>query len=273
MPQFHQLTSPRAIRLTIAYDGSQYHGWQIQPRTRTIQGEIERHLATLHGGSHIALHGAGRTDAGVHALAMVAHFHTQKSLTPSDFSRALNGMLDDDIRILAAEEAAPDFHARFSTLGKTYSYSLFNGPLLLPQHRYFSHHIKKKLNIPLMRQGLATVRGTHDFASFEAAGSRDPEQDHGRGAVRTIFQADLIDRGKNFYSFEITGDGFLRHMVRNIVGTLIEVGLERRSFDEFLVGFAAKERSQTGVTAPAHALTLRRIYYNRQELEKALSSS
>lgn len=256
--------SMRTIRLTIAYDGTKYCGWQIQLDVPTIQGEIERHLATIHKGP-VTLHGAGRTDAGVHARAMVAHFHTEKKLPAGDFTKALNAMLPDDIRIIVAEDAPSDFHARFSALGKTYRYSIFNGLLLLPQYRHFTVHIPQPLNIPPMQTCLNMLEGTHDFASFETAGSRDPDNDSGRGAVRTLFGAELRNEGNGFHAFQITGDGFLRHMVRNIAGTVLEVGLGRRSIESFNEAFLAKCRSEAGATAPAKGLTLERIYYNRGE--------
>ena len=250
----------RNIRLLIAYDGADFHGWQIQPDTPTIQGEIEKHLAAIHN-DHITLHGAGRTDAGVHARGMVAHFNTHKLIGPLDFQNSLNSMLPASIRILKVTEESPSFHSRFSAKGKTYSYTIFNDKIQMPHERYCSHHIKAPLDFSCINECLSIIQGTHDFASFETAGSRDLSLTGGRGSIRTISNAVLLNPVPFFYEFTITGDGFLRHMVRNIVGTILEVGLRRRSIENFREILFAKKRSTAGVTAPPHGLTLTKIYY------------
>lgn len=250
----------RTIRLKIAFDGTGYHGWQFQPTTRTIQGEIEKHLAVMHNG-RITLHGAGRTDAGVHATGMVAHFRTETSISCDAFLNGLNSMLDEAIRILSAEEATADFHARFSAKGKTYSYSICNSKIMLPQQRLYSLHVKPQLDLTAMQHALDLLVGTHDFACFETAGSRDPLAPCERGSTRTITSSVIRDNGDGFYTILVTGDGFLRHMVRNIVGTAIEIGLGRRTLESINHALAAKKRSAAGATAPAHGLTLIKIYY------------
>ena len=253
-------TQLRTIRLTIAFDGTDYFGWQIQPNAPTIQGEIERHLHTIHNGK-ITLHGSGRTDSGVHALAMVAHFHTEKSLSPCAFQKALNSMLPSAIRIVEAAEAHKSFHARFSAKAKTYIYSIYNGEILPPHKRLYTVQIRKTLNLKEIQSCLSLLCGTHDFASFETAGSRDQSNDDGLGSVRTIMEAELIQDEGEFYTFLFTGSGFLRHMVRNIVGTLLEVGLGRRSFENFRKTLFARKRSEAGATAPAHGLFLKKVHY------------
>lgn len=250
----------RNIRLLIAFDGSDYHGWQIQPDAPTIQGEIERHLGTIHN-RHITLHGAGRTDAGVHALGMVAHFHTDKKISPYAFLKGLNSMLPSSIRILDAKEESPSFHSRFSSIGKTYIYSIYNGSIMLPQNRLYSVHIFSKLDLEKMETCLNHIIGTHDFGCFETAGSRDPDAPDGKGSTRTISKATISTSDNHNICVSITGDGFLRHMVRNIVGTLLEVGLGRRTVQGFVSALNSKKRSQAGSTAPAHGLTLKKIYY------------
>lgn len=250
----------RTICLTIAFDGTHYYGWQIQPNTPTIQGEIESHLKTIHR-RHVTLHGAGRTDAGVHARGMTAHFHTEKKLTVSAFQQALNSMLAADIRILNVVEVDSDFHARFSAKGKTYSYTIFNDEILLPEKRLYAVRVRKPLDFDKMQTCLKILEGTHDFTSFETAGSRDITHPQGRGAERTITKATIVSSGNHFHIFNLTGDGFLRHMVRNIVGTVLEVGLGRRSVENFQYVLLAKNRSAAGSTAPPQGLCLEKVHY------------
>lgn len=250
----------RTIRLLIAFDGTDFHGWQLQPDAPTIQGEIENHLATIHN-TRIPLHGAGRTDAGVHATGMVAHFHTPKDINCTTLQQSLNSMLPPSIRILEITEEAHSFHARFSAKTKTYIYSIFNGHILLPQRRLYSLHIRSPLNFDAMEKCLKLLEGTHDFSSFETAGSRDLETRELNGSIRTIYQAEISHHADNFHTVYVTGNGFFRHMVRNIVGTVLEVGLERRSELGFLDALHAKKRSAAGSTAPAHGLTLSKIEY------------
>lgn len=250
----------KTIRLLIAFDGTDFHGWQLQPNAPTIQGEIEKHIFTIHD-HHVTLHGAGRTDAGVHATGMVAHFHTDKNLSSSAWKQALNSMLPKSIRILEATEEADSFHARFSAKSKTYVYSVYNGEILLPQQRLYSVHIRFPLDFIAMQNCLPMLVGTHDFSSFESAGSRDPAVREQYGSTRTITDATIIHHDNNFHSFTITGDGFLRHMVRNIVGTLLEVGQARRMVPGFKEAILKKQRSAAGATAPPHGLTLTKIRY------------
>ncbi len=248
------------IRLLIAFDGTDYHGWQLQPDAPTIQGEIEKCLAIIHN-HHVTLHGAGRTDAGVHATGMVAHFDSEKSLSSHHFLKALNSMLPASIRILEATEEPSTFHSRFSAKSKTYHYSIFNGETLMPQQRLYCVHIRAALDMAAMEECLKHIRGTHDFASFETAGSRDLSLNGSRGSTRTIFEACILKTSSDSFCFSIRGNGFLRHMVRNIVGTVLEVGLGRRTVTGFIDALESKKRSAAGTMAPAHGLTLRKIYY------------
>lgn len=248
------------LRLTIAYDGTDFHGWQLQPDKPTIQGEIERHLATIHN-QPITLHGAGRTDAGVHATGMVANFQSNRGLTCEALCKSLNSMLQPSIRILAVERVAHSFHSRFTAVSKTYRYAFFNGTILMPRKRLYTVHIKAPLDIDAMKACLHFLIGTHDFASFETAGSRDPQAKSQKGSTRTIHDAEISHDANQLYSITLTGDGFLRHMVRNITGTLFEVGTLRRSISNFQAAVAARDRSAAGPTAPAHGLTLEKVYY------------
>ena len=250
----------KIIRLLIAYDGTDFHGWQVQPNAPTIQGEIEKRLALMHTRA-VTLHGAGRTDAGVHAAGMVAHFHTEKPIQPQSFANGLNSMLPTSIRILEATEEEESFHSRFSATGKTYIYSIHNGAVMMPCDRLYRVHIRAELDFSAMNECLNIITGIHDFASFETSGSRDPSHPKGRGSIRTISDAALSHESTGFFHFSISGDGFLRHMVRNIVGTVLEVGLGRRTIACFRQAVLSRKRSEAGPTAPAHGLMLKKIYY------------
>jgi tRNA pseudouridine38-40 synthase len=255
----------RNILLVIAFDGTAYYGWQRQKSAPTIQGVLEEKLSSLCN-TPIKLHGAGRTDTGVHALGMVAHFQTSVSHKLSAFSRGLNSMLPKDIRIIEAREAASDFHSRFSALGKTYRYDFFIGSLMLPTLRLYKAHFPGTFNISSVNACISHLIGTHDFASFEGSGSRDLSLPGGRGSVRTILHAHCTATTKHNYSFFITGDGFLRHMVRNIVGTLLLAGKNKISSEDFNNILSQRDRRTAGQTAPACGLFLEQIYYEKSEL-------
>jgi tRNA pseudouridine38-40 synthase len=250
----------RNIKLTIAYDGSNYCGWQRQTNAITIQGEIEQRLQLI-SNHPVSLHGAGRTDAGVHAKGMVANFQTTNTIPCPALIKGLNSLLPHSIRIIEAEEASPDFHARFSAKAKTYSYSLFTGPVQSPLQRLYTLHFPFLPYPEKVFLCLEKIIGTHDFASFEASGSRDPEAPSTRGSVRTLHEATFTPIAPDTYRFQFTGDGFLRHMVRNMVGTLLEAGKGKRTLLEFEQALLAKERSAAGPTAPAHGLVLEKIVY------------
>lgn len=254
----------RTIRLLIAYDGGNYLGWQRQRHGATVQGTIEDRLTALCR-EPITLHGAGRTDAGVHALGMVAHFHTRATMAVVAFFKGLNSMLPADIRILAAEEAPAEFHSRFNARAKTYRYDFFTGPVQLPATRLHRAHLPGPFDPSRLGPGLQALIGSHDFSSFERTGSRDKEAVGGRGAVRTLSQAccfPLLGQAQ-CWSLRLTGDGFLRQMVRIIAGTLIEIGQGKRPVDDLALILAARDRARAGMTAPACGLFLEQIYYAR----------
>ncbi|MCL7487676.1 MAG: tRNA pseudouridine(38-40) synthase TruA [Desulfobulbaceae bacterium] len=260
---------PRNIRLLIAYDGSGYSGWQRQQNAPTIQGTIEDRLAVMTT-SGITLHGAGRTDAGVHATGMVANFVTTSSIPCAGFMDGLNSMLPKDIRILDVDEMEKDFHSRYNAAGKTYSYTFFTGAVLLPTERLYTAHFRGGLDETMVEQALKHIRGTQDFTSFEAAGSRDVNIPGGRGAVRTLFQATLSrsPAKTDTWVFSFTGDGFLRHMVRNLVGTLMEVGSGRMSSAEFKTVLHSCNRDNAGPTAPSCGLVLNMVHYKPFQAER-----
>jgi tRNA pseudouridine38-40 synthase len=251
----------RNIKLLLSFDGTGYAGWQKQKSAKTIQGAIEDKLSIMTG-EVPCLHGAGRTDAGVHALGMVANFCTEANIPCQGFVKGLNSMLPSDIRILEAWEVEADFHARCSAKAKTYWYHYSNGSVQLPTERLYSAHIFEELDIGAMQNSLTYLQGTHDFSSFEGAGSRNLEL-NGRGAVRTIKDASLetLATGDK-YRFIVTGDGFLRHMVRNIVGTIFEVGKGKLAESDIVSILAEKNRSAAGPTAPACGLFLKEIFYS-----------
>ena len=223
---------------------------------------LEERLSVMTN-TDITLHGAGRTDAGVHARGMVANFVTESSIPCSGFLNGLNSMLPKDIRILNAEDAEKDFHSRYSATGKTYSYSFFTGTIQVPTERLYTAHYPGVFKDKTVRQALHVIQGTNDFTSFEASGSRDTSSKNGRGAIRTLFETTLSPHGskKDTWKFSFTGDGFLRHMVRNIVGTLMEIGCGRITPNDFQTILNNRNREYAGPTAPACGLTLETVHY------------
>lgn len=251
---------PRTIKLLIGYDGTDFSGWQRQRQDRTIQGEIESRLAVMTT-EDILLHGAGRTDAGVHAEGMVAHFRTHSSISCAVIVRGLNAMLPGAIRIYQADEVDSSFHARFSATGKQYEYSVYTGKIQPPHLRLYTLHVTSPLDFVAMRECLKLLEGTHDFSSFENSGSRDKDACSGRGAKRTIYEAVIRENTPELFAFQFTGDGFLRNMVRNLVGTLLDAGRGTISAADFARILSARDRTMAGPTAPACGLRLNKVLY------------
>ena len=251
----------KKICLLIAFDGTNYSGWQKQLNARTIQGDIEKILQKLTQ-ADVALHGAGRTDAGVHADGMTAHFKTESKLSCKDFKRALNSILSGAIRIIDVyENTNEEFHSRFSTKGKEYHYTLYTGEVMPPEKRFYMLHQEKELRFAEMDKCLKAVIGTHDFSSFENSGSRDKSYTFGKGAVRTITTAKLEQLDDSIYQFIFIGDGFLKNMVRNMVGSILEVGRGYQKPEWFTDVLKVKDREAAGPTAPPHGLKLFRVIY------------
>ncbi|MFO8048132.1 MAG: tRNA pseudouridine(38-40) synthase TruA [Desulfosudaceae bacterium] len=242
------------FKLTIEYDGSGYHGWQRQKGDVTIQETLEEALATM-AGQPVKLAGSGRTDAGVHALAQTASFHCQTRLRPENFKNGLNSLLPDDIVVTGCELAPDDFHARYSAVKKTYHYWIFNHPEPTAIWRRYVWHIRQPLNVEAMKQALAMLVGEHDFKSFESSGS--PRS----STVRRILEAAVTEKRNSCLRIEITADGFLRYMVRNIIGTLAEIGRGKRAAATMPTVLAARDRSRAGATAPAGGLFLVKVFY------------
>lgn len=255
----------RNIKLLISFDGTDFCGWQAQKGLPTLQGVIEEKLAVICNQS-IVLHGAGRTDTGVHALGMVANFLTSSKISCYGLQKGLNSLLPDAIRILAVEDVDPDFHARKSALAKTYWYYFSLAPVVLATSRLYVTSLPAPFDFEEVGKCLQSLLGCHDFSSFEATGSRDKTRIEGRGAFRTIMAATLVqDQNPQQFKLVLRGDGFLRKMVRNIAGTLFEVGQGRMTAAQFQEVLAAKDRDQAGPTAPACGLFLSHIEYNRAE--------
>lgn len=244
----------RNFKLTIEYDGSAYVGWQRQKDPRTIQGTIERAVQTLTGQT-ATLIGSGRTDSGVHALGQTANFKVDTHLAPEDIGRALNALLPEDIVILSCLEMPKKFHSRFDAVSKIYRYCLLNRPFPPAVGRQYAWYIRKPLDIKAMQDSLVHIRGTHDFSAFEGAGSPRAH------SVRQVHRAELILHNDIKIDFEIEANGFLRHMVRNIVGTLVDVGLSRITPNDMARIRDTADRSEAGITAPAHGLFLVRVNY------------
>jgi tRNA pseudouridine38-40 synthase len=209
----------RRIRIRVAYDGTAFHGWQIQPGLPTIQGALESILSEIEG-APMSVAGSGRTDAGVHALAQVAAFDLANPIPLANLRRAVNRVLPPAIRVLAAEEVAPDFHPRYHAVAKTYEYRIFRGEVCSPFDWPYVHHFPYPLDEAAMTRLASTFAGEHDFTAFAASDASDAE---GRSKVRTIFSFELERSGERLI-YRVRGSGFLKHMVRNLVGTLIEAG-------------------------------------------------
>ena len=254
----------RVIKLVVAYDGSSYHGWQHQPGQRTIQGVIEAAILKITGeAAHAA--SSGRTDAGVHALAQVVSFETHSKLPAHVLGRAINSELDDDVTVRQADDAPSGFHALTSAVKKRYRYVIHDGPFRDIFRRQYVWHFHGRLDAEAMHRAARAWIGTHDFASFENQGS--PRQT----STRTVFDASVergAGEGGSLISFEVEADGFLYNMVRNMAGTLVEVGRGAKSAAWAADVLAARNRRKAGMTAPPQGLFLVKVDYGRDESER-----
>ena len=239
----------RRIRIHLAYDGGAFHGWQVQPGLPTIQGILEEILSGMEGAPvHVA--GSGRTDAGVHALEQVAAFSIANPIPVANLRRAVNRLLPRAIRVLSADEVHPDFHPRFDARAKTYEYRIFRGEVCSPFEWPYVHHYPYPLDEARMIQLAGAFAGEHDFTAFAASHDRDAE---GKSKVRTVFSS-VLEASAQRMVYRIRGSGFLKHMVRNIVGTLIEAG--KGNIEDLRVLSGA-----SGPTAPAKGLFLVNVEY------------
>jgi tRNA pseudouridine38-40 synthase len=243
-----------SFKITISYDGGPFVGWQRQAAGTSIQGLLEDALAELDERA-VAVVGAGRTDAGVHAIAQVASFTLVRD-TPADvIVRSLNAKLPPEIRVRSAEEVTTSFHARFDAKAKTYRYRLWNADVLDPFERAYVWHVPGPLDVDAMSQAARFVEGRHDFAAFQTVGGS------GGSTERVIVSSTLTAGRDGLITYDVTGEGFLRHMVRAIVGTLMEVGRGRQRPEWIRELIVSRDRAQAGRTAPAHGLFLVRVDY------------
>ncbi len=273
----------RRIRLIIAYDGTNYSGWQIQENATTVEGVLHDALSELlsdmgHDGE-VELIGASRTDAGVHAEGNVAVFDTEVQMAEEKFAYALNARLPEDIRVLRSEEVSDNFHPRYTPSHKTYVYQILNTRIPIPTLTRYMHHLYEDIDINMMRQAEDIFIGEHDFSAFCSAGAQvkskvrtieslkvyeEPLSGFGSGTEKGEALTDSANRGK-IISIVVTGTGFLYNMVRIIAGTLIEVGLGRRDIDTVRRAILEGDRTDAGPTAPAKGLTLKRILYDTDQ--------
>jgi tRNA pseudouridine38-40 synthase len=243
----------RNIKLTIEYDGTNYAGWQIQPNGLAIQQVMEEALATILG-EPVRLRSSGRTDAGVHARGMVAAFRTDRGIPLSAFSDGLNSILPPDIAVRDAEEASPQFNPRADASGKHYRYTILNGLRRSPLSRLNAWHLRGNLDLEAMREAARHMVGEKDFSAFRTTGCA------ARTTVRTVHSIE-INRDGEFVLIDVKGSGFLRNMVRIMVGTLVEVGLGKISPDVLPAHFVGMNNGTAGMTAPARGLCLVEVYY------------
>ena len=247
-------------RLLLQYDGTDFHGWQIQGELRTVQGELRRVLSLLDD-RDVVVHGSGRTDAGVHAEGQVANAHLQREISPEKLRNAINGNLAADLRVLFVDQMPDEFHARYSARSKRYAYRLVHGSVMSPFWQRYAHQESRALDFPGMRHCAQLFLGEHDWTAFSAA------QSEAETRVRNVTQLKITEgwdgRGRcHLIEFTISANGFLRYMVRSIVGTLLAAG--RHEIDEATVRQAIKsgDRSLAGATAPAQGLTLMSVSYD-----------
>ncbi len=254
----------RNIKLTIQYDGTNYNGWQIQPNGITIQEILQKNIKKITG-EDAKLIGAGRTDAGVHAIGQVASFKTLSGLLSDVIKRALNANLPDDIRILDAFDAEINFHPRYDAKSKIYVYVISNSTVISPFLYRYAWKVPHKLHFEDMCNAIEFIRGRHDFSAFRASGCS------AKNPVRTVFNISIeksdtihfmdIPFAGNFLKVRLEADAFLRHMVRNIVGTIVEIGKGKTKSEEIREIINSKDRRLAGPTAPARGLFLEEINY------------
>ena len=266
---------PRTLRFTIAYDGTDFAGWQRQASDRTVQAAIEDALLPIEGSRAVVV-GAGRTDGGVHAAGQVASVRLTSAISTDELRRALNATLPEDVRILSVEVADDSFNAQFAAQFKTYRYWIWSSGVLPPQLRRYVWYVPQALDAERMQSAAAALVGGHDFAAFQASGSDVVTTTREMLVSRVIGQGSegLGESDAGAFplnappassgcclGYEIIGSGFLRHMVRNIVGTLVDIGRNRRPVEDMSAILASRDRRRASATAPPHGLTLWQVTY------------
>lgn len=242
--------------MTFSYDGTNYNGYQKQPKGKTIQNEIEKCLTKINSNRNVSIHATGRTDAGVHALNQKAHFEVDEKIDIEKVKNSLNKLLPDDIYVKRIEEVSDDFHARFSVKAKEYIYIINMGEYN-PIKKNYIYQYNKKLDIIEMQRALKYLEGEHNFKSFTK--STDEIKDYNRNIIQTTITRDI--NNLNEITISLVGNGFLRYMVRNIVGLLIEIGEGKRKSEDVYQILKEEDRTSAGVTAPPNGLYLKDIYY------------
>jgi len=247
----------RKLKITLAYDGTDFHGWQVQPGVPTIQGELARVLAQIEGGP-VAVAGSGRTDAGVHALGQVASLELTNPIPAANLKKAMNRLLPPSIRVVGVDEAPAEFHARSAARAKVYEYRLWRAEVCPPMLYRYVYHNPYPLDFEAMTAAAPLFEGARNFRSLAGADDTREEEDVAR--PRTIYSSRL-EAGEELVRYTVRGSGFLRHMVRNIVGTLLEVGKGNLQAPEIPRILDAADRQRAGPTAPARGLFLVRVEY------------
>lgn len=249
-------------KVTVAYDGTNFAGFQSQPNQRTVQGTLEKALSKMNEGEFIRVYGSGRTDSGVHALGQVIHFDYPSEIPARNMLLALNSLMPLDVEVIDSEITTADFHAQFNTIAKCYQYRVSRGRFTDPFKRLYTGHYPYPLDLNRMQVALQDILGEHDFTSFAASGGVI------KNKVRTIYRATIeVDPQTNDLIFEVVGNGFLYNMVRIIVATLLEIGNSRRPEHDFVRLFEVKDRQQARGTAPASGLYLKKVYYPGEEAD------
>lgn len=246
----------RRIKIVVSYEGTDYHGWQVQPGLPTIQAALEQVISEIEG-ANVPVAGSGRTDAGVHALAQVAAFSINNPIPTDNLRRAMNRLLPRDIRVLSVAEAPQDFHPRFQAARKTYEYRVLRGETCSPFERRYVYHHPYPLDVAAMIAAASLLEGEHDFSAFAASDERDELR---LSKVRTVFCSRLASEGERL-SYRVTGSGFLKHMVRNMVGVLLEVGKGNVDGADVLARLEPGCPIPPGPTAPARGLFLVSVEY------------
>ena len=241
-------------KLLLQYDGTDFHGWQIQEGHRTVQGELTRALSLIDGRS-VNVHGSGRTDAGVHAEGQVASVEIEREITVEKLRAAINGNVERDMRVLSVETAPDDFHARYSAVEKTYVYRVVNGPVISPFWWRYALHEARALDLEKMREGAELFHGRYDWTAFSAAQSDVEDR------VRTVTEVEIVERQESMIEIRVSAEGFLRYMVRAMAGTLLALGRGELDCDAIREALETGKRPLAAVTAPACGLTLLHVRY------------
>ncbi|MEG0750178.1 MAG: tRNA pseudouridine(38-40) synthase TruA [Carnobacterium sp.] len=253
----------KRYKIIIQYDGTNFNGFQIQPKGRTVQGEIERVLKTMSKGIDIKIHGSGRTDSGVHALGQVIHFDYPFPMPVENMQRAMNSLTSDEIEVREVEIVDADYHARYLATGKKYMYRVDTHENTNPFKRLYAKHHEYPIDLPVLQQALKDIEGTHDFSSFCATNSGRENK------VRTVYEASVVeDKEKGELVFTFRGNGFLYNMVRIFIGTLLQIANGRRPADDMKRLLDVKDRRQAGPTASPQGLYLVEVFYDNEKATK-----